>query len=199
MRIKYILPLIFTVSLSLPVLLAAAPADSGKNKTFSVSTHLAKLALSGYGLEAEYHGFGRIGLFAGGYHSLYYTLDGFNTKLKGFGAVAGSKYYINYSKTGLNSVFISGEYRFLTEEYTDKWDNSHDITRSGIIAMVGKRFCFDPFFFELAIGGGPTYIHSLHVDDGYQSINTKDIERMRDSNKKWEAGMDLKVMAGISF
>ncbi len=189
----------FLVFLFLSASLSLTAAPASQTKTFSVSTHLAKLMVSGYGLEAEYHGFGPIGIFAGGYHSLYYTMDGLTTDLSGFGFSGGAKYYLNYQKKGLNSFFVAGEYRFLTEDYKDKDGNHQDITRSGFIALFGRRFDFSPVFLELAIGGGPMYVHSVRADDDYQDMSDKQISKLRRSEHKIEGGMDLKLMAGISF
>lgn len=176
--------------------ISAAPAGQ---KTYSVSTHLTKLMVSGYGFEAEYHGLGQFGLFAGGYHSLYYTVDGMKSDLSGFGFNTGTKYYLNYQKKGLDSFFIGAEYRFLTEHYSDSKDRDQEVTRSGCIAMFGRRFQFSMAFIELAVGGGPMYIHKMSVDDEYLGMSSKDIDKMRNSEHNFEGGMDLKVMAGIAL
>jgi|GEM_PF-6715911 len=179
---------------------SAAPSSGTKSsKTFSASTHMAKLATSGYGIELEYHGLGAFGIFAGGYQSLYSSLTGFKADLSGFGFSGGTKYYLNYTKSGLDSFYVGGEYRYLSEKYTDTKDRSQEVVRSGAIAMFGKRFDYSFYFFDLAIGCGPMYIHKNTIDDKFMGMSSKDIRKIRNSEGSWEGGMDLKVMAGVSF
>jgi hypothetical protein len=177
---------------------AQSTAQKPAAKTLSISTHLAKLATTGIGIETEYHGFGAIGIFGGGYWSGYNLLVS-GTKLNGYSAVGGLKYYLAYDKNGLDSAYCAAEIRHVEQKTTDSTDKSLTYTKTGLILLFGKRFDFDMFFIDAAIGAGPVYVSKLSADDEYNKMNPVEMKKLRSSKGSIEPGMDLKLMAGIAF
>ncbi|MFW5807528.1 MAG: hypothetical protein ACOC2H_04725 [Spirochaetota bacterium] len=175
-----------------------ADMQKSDQPVWSVSTHVLNLLSTGVGVEAEYHGFGPIGVFGGGYVN-FYDSTGVLTDMSGGSVVGGAKYYFGYADKGLDSFFIGPELQYYTID--QEYENAHHFKQEtiGALLLFGKRWMLNPFFIEASVGAGAVHNMTLHADEGFWDMSRSDAEKVGEREGKMGLGLDLKLLAGYSF
>ena len=201
-KIRFIFILTFIITLSVgATALFAEDHETGENdkynKTISLSVDPIGFIFLGPSAQVEYTGLGAIGIYGGyqniGLGNIEDLIGTDDITITGYALSGGVKYYLGYSTSYHDSLYIGLEYTYLSMKAEDEFDEYVDLTSNMFVGQVGRRWQWDIVFLDLCFGLGYATIST----DMSQSFDSNDEKDLKDALE----GMtyQLKFRVGIAF